>query len=215
MAWLFLGVTFLETDKPDSAAIIYEKALQKFPDDAAILGFYGSTLQQLEKYEQALPLLIKSHKINPDNLNVIYSLTLVYESLQQSEQTDSLYEASIQQFPNNAMLLNNFSYSLSERNIRLEEALDMVKKALEIEPNNGAYLDTIGWIYYKLKNYNEAEKFIKQAIKVRENSAVVFEHLGDVYYELEKYNLARESWQKALDIQPQNEELILKLEKIK
>ena len=91
----------------------------------------------------------------------------------------------------------------------------MVKKALQISPDNGAYLDTIGWIYYKLKNYLEAEKYIKQAIEVRENSSVVFEHLGDVYYELKQYNLARENWRKALDLQPDNESLKLKLEKVK
>jgi Tfp pilus assembly protein PilF len=140
---------------------------------------------------------------------------VVYESLGQFEKSDSLYEAALNKFPDNALLLNNFSYSLSERDIRLDEALEMIKKALTIVPDNGAYLDTIGWIYYKWKNYPEAEKYIKQAIEVRENSAVVFEHLGDVYYELQQFDLARDNWKKALDIQPSNENLKLKLEKVK
>ncbi|HES58972.1 MAG TPA: tetratricopeptide repeat protein, partial [Caldithrix sp.] len=215
MASLYLGALFLETEKPDSAVIVYKKAYDAHPADPTILGFYGSALQQLAQFEQALPYLKKSYKLNPDNINVISSLAVVYENLNQFEKSDSLYEAAIQQFPDDALLLNNYSYSLSERGIRLDEALTMVKKALQISPDNGAYLDTIGWIYYKLKNYLEAEKYIKQAIEVRENSSVVFEHLGDVYYELKQYNLARENWRKALDLQPDNESLKLKLEKVK
>lgn len=214
MAWLFLGFTYLDTGNVDSAAVIFKQAHQIFPEDAIVLGFYGSSLQQLEQYNEAMPLLEKSLRLNPDNINAISSLAVVYETLSYFEKTDSLYEAAIQSFPDNALLLNNFSYSLCERGIQLDEALKMVKMALKIDPENGAYLDTIGWIYYKLKNYNEAEKYIKQAIEVRENSAVVFEHLGDVYYKLEKYNLAKENWQKALDMQPKNSELKVKLEKL-
>ncbi len=215
MAWLFLGFTYLDTGNVDSAAVIFEQALQIFPEDATVLGFYGSSRQQLGQYKEAMPLLEKSLRLNPDNINAISSLAVVYETLSHFEKTDSLYEAALQRFPDNALLLNNFSYSLCERGIRLDEALEMVKIALKIDPENGAYLDTIGWIYYKLKNYNDAEKYIKKAIEVRENSAVVFEHLGDVYYKLEKYHLAKENWQKALDMQPQNTELKLKLEKLK
>lgn len=215
IAWIYLGFTFLDTGKEDSAAVIYQKALNFYPDDATILGFYGSTLQQLERYDEAIAPLEKSLKSNPDNINAISSLAVVYESLSRFDGADSLYESAIKRFPENALLLNNYSYSLCERNIRLNEALEMVKKALEITPDNGAYLDTIGWIYYKLKNYNEAEKYIKKAIQVRENSAVVYEHLGDVYFALEKYNLAKENWQKALDMKPVNDKLKLKLEKIK
>ena len=215
MAWLFLGFTYLDTNDLDSAVVIFEQAIQVFPEDPMILGFYGSSLQQLEQYDKAMPFLEKSLRLNSNNINAISSLAVVYEGLSYFEKTDSLYEAALQSFPDNALLLNNFSYSLCERSIRLDEALEMVKKALKIDPENGAYLDTIGWIYYKLKNYDEAEKYIKQAIAVRENSAVVFEHLGDVYYKLEKYNLAKENWQKALDIQPQNTELKMKLGKLK
>ena len=215
IASLYLGTLFLETENPDSAVIVYEKALKAHPDDPTILGFYGSALQQQGQFEQALPYLSRAHELNPDNINVISSLTVVYESLGRFEKSDSLYEAALNKFPDNALLLNNFSYSLSERDIRLDEALEMIKKALTIVPDNGAYLDTIGWIYYKLKNYPEAEKYIKQAIEVRENSAVVFEHLGDVYYELQQFDLARDNWKKALDIQPSNENLKLKLEKVK
>ncbi|MEJ2053690.1 MAG: tetratricopeptide repeat protein [Calditrichaceae bacterium] len=215
IAWLFLGFTYLDMNQADSAAIVYEKALDIFPDDASLLGFYGSTLQQLERFEEAIPPLKKSLDLNPDNANAVSSLAVAYESLQMFDKCDSVYEAGIERFPENALLLNNFSYSLSERNIRLEDALKMVQKALEISPDNGAYLDTIGWIYYKLGHYNEAEKYIKQAIQMREDSAVVFEHLGDVYFELEEFNLARENWQRALDITPDNSQLKLKLEKIR
>ena len=90
----------------------------------------------------------------------------------------------------------------------------MSQKAVAAEPDNAAYLDTIGWIYYKLGNYIEAEKYIKQAIELRESSAVVFEHLGDVYHKLGNSEQARQYWSKALNLDSENAELKQKLEMI-
>ncbi|RMF54915.1 MAG: tetratricopeptide repeat protein, partial [Calditrichaeota bacterium] len=108
-------------------------------------------------------------------------------------------------------LLNNFSYSLAERGIRLEEALEMANRALELEPNNGAFLDTVGWIYFKLGDYQQALYYIKRAVEHREGSAEVLEHLGDVYYQLGEQEKAQEYWQKAYEKDPDNKALKAKI----
>ncbi|MCB0315715.1 MAG: tetratricopeptide repeat protein, partial [Calditrichaeota bacterium] len=125
---------------------------------------------------------------------------------------DSLYEAALAIYPTNALLLNNYSYSLGERGVHLERALEMARRALERDPQNGAYLDTIGWIYYKLGNYPRALEYLQQAAAQMDGNPEVNEHLGDVYFQLQQRDKARYYWQQALEQSPDNETLKIKLQ---
>lgn len=153
----------------------------------------------------------KAYKLKPDDLNTIITLGVVYEELKLFSAMDSLFDAALVIFPDNALLLNNYSYSLGERGVQLQRALEMSRRAVELEPENGAYLDTIGWIHFKLGNYHEALQFIKKAINTREESAEVLEHLGDVYYQLGEIDNAQTYWRKALEKDPGNQTLKDKL----
>ncbi len=168
--WLYTGFTYTDMDSLKSTEATYKAALQELPEDASIWAFYGVSLQRQEKYQQAIEAFKKALELEPYNINAVTSLPLIYETLEMYEQCDSVYEAAVNRFPDNALLLNNFSYSLAERNIRLKEALEMAKKAVKAKPDNAAYLDTIGWIYFKLKNVEQAEEYIKKQVKPARNS---------------------------------------------
>ena len=149
--------------------------------------------------------------IDPKNINALSSLPVVLEELDLFKQSDEVYEDGVKNLPDNALLLNNFAYSLSERDTRLQEALEMSQKAIELEPENAAYLDTIGWIYFKLKNYKNAESYILQSLELRPNSAVVLDHLGDIYYNLNDISQAKMHWKKSIEIQPDNQSVLDKI----
>jgi Tfp pilus assembly protein PilF len=139
------------------------------------------------------------------------SLANAYDSLQEYERSDSLYRASLKLDPENSTILNNYAYSLSQREMRLEEALEMAERALESEPENGAFLDTVGWIYYKKQEYGKALDYIQKSISVRTGSAEVFEHLGDVYSRLGRTDEARKAWESALELDEDNLSILKKL----
>lgn len=101
--------------------------------------------------------------------------------------------------PNNAMALNYLGYMLADRNVRLDEALALIKKAVEIEPQNGAYLDSLGWAYYRLGKYDLAEENLRKAVAKSNNDATVHDHLGDVYLKIGKIRLAAAHWERALE----------------
>ena len=84
--------------------------------------------------------------------------------------------------PDNSSAMNYLGYMFADRNIRLEEALKLVNKALELEPHNGAYLDSLGWVYYRLDKLDEAVDNLKQAAQKVSRDPVVHDHLGDVYF---------------------------------
>lgn len=104
----------------------------------------------------------------------------------------------LKQTPRNPIALNNLGYFLLERNERLDEALKLIEQALEIDPRNASYLDSLGWAYFKLGKLELAEENLKKALKIDSTSATVLEHLGDVYAKQGKTDLARQMWQRAL-----------------
>ena len=102
--------------------------------------------------------------------------------------------------PDNATALNNLGYFLVERNIRLNEALELIQRAVRAEPTNSSYLDSLGWVYFKLGQLENAERNLKEAARRNSTSSTIQEHLGDLYHRQGKTELARAAWQKALSL---------------
>ena len=113
--------------------------------------------------------------------------------------------------PESPIILNNYAYHLSIQGIRLPEALEYVKKALQADPENSPYLDTLGWIYYQLGDYTNAKIYIEKSLSFQSDIPEVIEHLGDVCEKLEEYNLAEEYWRKAYDLDKSREHLLKKI----
>lgn len=100
--------------------------------------------------------------------------------------------------PDNPIALNNLGYFLLERDQKIEEAFEMIKKAVAMEPDNSSYLDSLGWAHYKLGNYAEAEKYLLDASRIDASSSTIWEHIGDVYQKQGKAAQAKTAWEKAL-----------------
>ncbi len=113
----------------------------------------------------------------------------------------------LEKTPDNTTALNNLGYFLAERGEKLEEALQMIQKAVKAQPENPSFLDSLGWAHFKLGNYEEAEKNLKEANRRDASSATILDHLGDVYAKQGKLDLARVVWQKALNLTSDNDEV--------
>lgn len=105
----------------------------------------------------------------------------------------------LKESPGNPIALNNLGYFLLERNERFEEALKLIKEAVDTDPTNPSYLDSLGWAYFKLGKLEEAEKYLKEALRYDASSATIHEHLGDVYAKKGSVDNARSQWQKAVE----------------
>ncbi len=202
--WVYLSLLYNQQNRTEDALRTLQMAMTHFKDDPLLMGMYGSTLIQAKRYEEARKVLEKAHQVAPEDRDIIVSLGIVYDYLKAYDELDSLYAFALQKYPNDPLLLNNYSYSLAERGIRLEEALKMARKALAQDSTNGAYLDTVGWIYFKLGDYPTALEYLLKAVEYRETSAEVLGHIGEVYLKLGQPDKAREYFQKALELEPDN-----------
>jgi Flp pilus assembly protein TadD len=164
--------------------------------------------------QEAIPFLNRALQGRPDWVGAMSSLAGAYESLKSFALADTLYTQALRLEPGNATVLNNYGYSLTERGIRLDEALEMSRKAIETEPENGAFLDTMGWIFFRLGEYEKALPLIEKAYGMRSDSPEVIEHLGDVYDKLGRKEDAARMWEKALEYRKGNPGLLKKLGRI-
>jgi Flp pilus assembly protein TadD len=101
---------------------------------------------------------------------------------------------------NNPTALNNLGYFLTEHDQKLEEARDMIERAVRAEPQNPSFLDSLGWVYYKLGKLKEAERYLSDAARRNPTSATIQEHLGDLFKKLGQQEKAQASWRKALSL---------------
>lgn len=206
-AWVYLSSVFLGKNNFEEVVRILESAVKVLPEDFRVNFFLGISYSRLNRNTDAARVLERARQINPKEVDVIAQLALVYDTMKRPEESDNLYEEALRLDPENHLVLNNYAYSLAERNLRLERALEMSRKAVEAQPENASYLDTIGWIYYRLGQYTEAETYVKKAIGKGEVNAVVYEHLGDIYYKLNQKDLAIEHWNMALKLDENNSAL--------
>lgn len=112
----------------------------------------------------------------------------------------------LKQSPRNPIALNNLGYFLAERDVKLDEALKLIEQAVESDPTNPSFLDSLGWAYFKLGKLVEAEKYLRDAARIDDSSSTIHEHLGDVYQKQGKTDLAKTAWQKALSLSAEEEE---------
>lgn len=161
----------------------------------------GMNHSLLKEYDKAIEDY--KHILSVDSsYNDYITLTMLGETYDMMGRTDSAlyyYELNYAIDSNSTYLLNNYAYTLSKAEKDLEKALLMSKKTLLDSPNNSAFLDTYGWIEYKLGNYIEAKNYILKAIEIGGVSAEVYEHLGDTYMKLNEIDKAKEMYIKSLE----------------
>lgn len=182
-----------------------------FPEDFEVNYFLGLANYSIQNFENAEKYYLKSFTIDSESIASMHGLAMTYDQNEKWEKSDDLYTKLITINDQDAQAYNNFAYSLVERGEDLEYALRLSKKAIEISPQTSAYLDTIGWIYYKLSDLEKAKEFISKAILYDDTSAVILEHYGDILMDLNEESEALIFYQKALLLDENNEDLISKI----
>ncbi len=146
-----------------------------------------------------------------DSMIIVYSMAAANESKDRVDRAIEQFELVLKNMPRNSLALNYLGYMLADRGMRLDYAHQLILKALEIEPENGAYIDSYGWVLYRMGDYRKALQVLLQALQFIESDPVIFEHVGDAYQALGDFKMAREYWGKAYKLNPDNNSIRGKL----
>jgi tetratricopeptide (TPR) repeat protein len=212
-AWWQLGWLYFDRQDFKETIAAMNKAKANVPNDFRIYMLLGIAYNRAGMNEDSRVALERAHELNPQDINVLSSLGLTYDALKMHAESDSTYEKALRIDSDYALVLNNYAYSLSERNTQLDRALRMSKRSLEKDSLNSSYLDTFGWILFQLGRYREALVYIQKAVDAGDASPVVLEHLGDVHAKLDNIDEAKKYWTMALEKDKKNSQLQKKIER--
>jgi tetratricopeptide (TPR) repeat protein len=178
------------------------KALLKgTADDREVYLDLAQMYSRLKRWPEAEEAIAKADQLSSkpdDKTAATYVRGSIYERQKKYDQAEEAFKQILASDPQHAGALNYLGYMLADRGVRLEEALAYIKKAVELEPANGAYLDSLGWAYFKLGKYDLAEQNLTKAIQHTPNDPTVQDHLGDVYQKTGRLKLAAAHWERAL-----------------
>lgn len=185
--------------------VIYNsiKASKQFPEQSIFYIFQALVLDELNDTENAIFVLSQGvvHVKVEDKSEMYGTLGDMNYKINNLSDAFTAYDKSLQYDPNNARILNNYSYYLSLTKKNLTKALEMSTKAVDLEPNNSTYIDTKGWVLFQMGEYEKAREVLRNAIaKSGSTSAVINEHYGDALYKTGNKENAYIYWMKAKEI---------------
>jgi len=143
-----------------------------------------------------------------NNIEPLRLRGIIYERIGQWPKAEADFKRVLSIEPDNVDTLNYLGYTWVDRGENLTEAFDMIRKAVEKEPNSGAIVDSLGWAHYKLGQYQEAKNKLEDAVVLSPSSATIIDHLGDVYWKLGRKREASYQWQRALEYDPTDDERV-------
>jgi len=192
---------------------ILQKALKLQPNNFEINLFLGLGYMDIKKTRDAEKQFLKCIKIKADYPKAYFYLGMIYEQTNRFEKAIPQFKKVIQLEPNDHITLNYLGYSFADRNINLDEAEKLINKALELEPENPAYIDSLAWVYYRKGDLNKAREFLEK-IKDKIKDSVIFEHLGDVERDLNNINKSIEYYKKSIELDEKNKKVKQKLNEL-
>ena len=182
-----------------------QQATELFPTQPEFYLYKGIAASQLKKNDEAIEALITGRDLVVDNKPLEgqfwSSLGDAYNEGKEFSKSDASYDKALSIDPDNATVLNNYAYYLSERNEELEKAERMSRKCNDLQPGVATYLDTYAWIFYKQGKFSEAKTWQEKAIAAGgDKEAVLIEHYGDILFKLGDSAGAVVQWKKAKDL---------------
>ncbi len=207
-AYYELAAARLSLRKPQEALAILEKARTRFKLNFVLEFYSGMTHSALKQYADAVKHMVSAELLakasEPSRLNhfFYFQLGAVYERHGDFAESEKHFRKCLELSPKFAEALNYLGYMWVDNGVKLEEAKGLIEKAVELEPKNAAFLDSLAWAFFKLKQPKEALVWMLKAIEnTEEPDATLYDHLGDIYADLQRTDDARDAWRKSLKIE--------------
>ncbi len=166
------------------------------PVEPELINIFASLLADLDEFERGIELINQAFSKNIKTPELLFLRGVIEEQANMWDAASKTMEEVIADNPDHAEALNFLAYLWANQKINLKEAEQHVTRALKFRPNSGHYLDTLGWIYFQMGNYPEAEKFLLKAEQNETSEGVIFEHLGDLYKVLKQEEKMLEYYKK-------------------
>jgi tetratricopeptide (TPR) repeat protein len=198
---LMLAGELADQGKPDEGLAMARAQLDNTDNDRTVWLAMGQIDIRLRRWKEAEDAFNKAGTMTTKTEDRTYLLFLrgeLAERQKHYEPAEQFFRQALEVDPNSSMTMNYLGYMMADKGIKLTEALSLIRKAVELEPMNGAYLDSLGWVYFKLGQYELAEENLRQAVERDQTDPTVHDHLGDLYEKTGRIRLAAAQWELSL-----------------
>ncbi|WP_336276371.1 tetratricopeptide repeat protein [Bartonella sp. CB178] len=209
---LWLSLIFARNNNYNEAIQLLTSLNDKFPNDRHIFITLAAIYMQDNKFSEAAQVMDRAiaqiKSFQRDDWKLFYQRGIAFERLQQWSKAELDLRKALNFVPDQPQVLNYLAYSLVDRDEKLEESLQMLQKASTLQSQNSHILDSLGWAYYKLKQYDKAVDLLESAVKLQPEDPTLNDHLGDAYWQVGRKREAVFQWNHAIDGKPKNSQKI-------
>ena len=204
-----------ELDRKEQAFELLEGLVAAEPERIQALVQLGNLLRRDEDYARAEGAYSRAIERlgtpEREDWTLFYARGIAYERTKQWPEAEADFLRALELEPEQPFVLNYLGYSWVDKGMRLDEARDMLDRAVALRPNDGFIVDSVGWVHYRLGEYPQAVESLERAVELEPGDPVINDHLGDAYWRVGRQREARYQWQRALSLEP-DEELIEAIE---
>jgi tetratricopeptide (TPR) repeat protein len=205
--------------KHEEATKALDQIIAKNPDDREAIVALGNVQRSRKMYKEAAETYTKAidrvKKPTKRDWGMFYFRGISYERSKNWPLAEKDLERALELYPDQPQVLNYLGYSWVDQGLHLDKAIKMIRRAVELRPNDGYIVDSLGWAQYRLGHYQEASDALERAIELKPEDPVINDHLGDVYWKVGRQLEAHFQWRHARDNKPEPEDLVRIEEKMK
>jgi tetratricopeptide (TPR) repeat protein len=214
-----LAINLDAIDRTDEAKKHLEKLIAAKPDDLEAILALGNIMRERKQYAGCADAYGKAIALEPNptraNWTTYYFRGICFERDKQWAKAEADMKKALELYPEQPHVLNYLGYSWIDQGIHLEDGMGMIKRSVEQRPDDGYIVDSLGWAYYRIGNYDEAVKNLERAVELKPVDPTINDHLGDVYWKVDRMLEAKFQWSHARDLKPDPDELKTIEEKLK
>jgi tetratricopeptide (TPR) repeat protein len=198
-------------ERPAEAEKQLQTLVKEFPDDLEAIIAYGGVLRAHKKFAECADVYAKGVGLigipEKSNWVLFYFRGMCYERSHQWPKAEADLKKALELFPDQPQVLNYLGYSWIDQGTNLDDGMAMIKKAVQAKADDGYIVDSLGWAYFKLGQYDDAVKNLEHAIELKPQDPTTNDHLGDAYWRVGRKLEARFQWAHARDLKPEPEDL--------
>jgi tetratricopeptide (TPR) repeat protein len=205
-------------DRVDDAKTLLVSLIEKTPDDTQPADALGNILRAHERYGEARDYYTHAIKLigkpAKENWPLFYSRGVCNERLKDWPAAEADFKQALALSPEESLVLNYLGYSWVDQGHNLKQGMDYIRKAVKLKPDDGYYVDSLGWAYYRIGNLSAAVENLERAVELKPDDPIINDHLGDAYWKVGRTLEAKYQWQQALTLKPEDDQVASLKEKI-
>jgi Flp pilus assembly protein TadD len=199
-------------DRTDEAKATLEKLMAETGNDPEVIMALGNIMRGRKQFAECADVYSKgvdaaAAKTERSNWVLYYFRGICNERSKQWPKAEADFQKALELFPDQPLVLNYLGYSWVDQGVHLDEGMRMIRRAVDQRSDDGYIVDSLGWAYYRIGNYEEAVKHLDRAVELKPEDPTINDHLGDVYWKLGRELEARFQWSHARDLKPDEDEL--------